>query len=364
MIRLGSWWRYLTSLRLALLLLIILTSIIALGSLFPSMPLNTATSPELREDWLQAAKDKYGFRTELYDALGLFEIYHSVWFWALLGGTAFITMACVLSRWHIIRSLFRLERSAWSRSGSVFAHLGGVLLILGAGWSIWGGWRINSVILPPDEPVEISSQWPYALLSKTVTVESEPGIRDDYRAEVSVLSGDRTLATHELRVNHPLFFDGQGFYLKSYGPALTLSAIDENGDQLTMQLPEEEHTAAGQVTLLLRPGETTEITLPDLKIDLHLATSSRAEPSQREGYFVKATNQSGKTIGAGVILPGKDFEIAGGTFRLEKENYVEIQVVHDPGFWPAIAGGMLILLGTILTIGRNGRRDTNDEQTL
>ena len=73
-------WRMLGSIRLAaaLLLVLLLTSILA--SLFPQMP----DEPATHRSWLAAIRLRYGAAADLWQALGVFDIYRSPLFAVLL----------------------------------------------------------------------------------------------------------------------------------------------------------------------------------------------------------------------------------------------------------------------------------------
>jgi hypothetical protein len=226
-VQLRSWWQLLISLKLALVLLILLTLVVAFGSLFPSIPSDIALTPAARQAWLQAAQDRYGVRAALYNALHLFETYRSGWFWVLLAITALTTLACVLSRWRLVWAGPGFDRRRWSRLGALLTHAGAFLLILSAGWSTWGAWRTGGILLPPGQTVPVGHGLPYALRCDGFEVSRYPnGQPRDYRATLSAVAGDQTVLTHDLRVNQPLVLNGVGFYLKSYRPASALESQD------------------------------------------------------------------------------------------------------------------------------------------
>ena len=117
--------RHRNPLRVAVLLLAALAVLSALGSLFPAMPQNIASDPDQRLVWLQAAGDRYGIRATLYDALGLFGTFRSVWFWAVLGIVG-IKTAGLCSQAHEDATAFHSFRSFRA------CHPGSVGLSVGA----------------------------------------------------------------------------------------------------------------------------------------------------------------------------------------------------------------------------------------
>ena len=343
MIRQKLWWRSITSLKVALIVLIVLTLVVALSSLLPALPPDAAVNADTRESFLQAARDKYGLRAELYGALGLFDIYRTWWFWAALGAVASLTLACALNRLPARRTA--VARFRWPRFDSFLVHLGGAAIIAAAGWSTWGDWRLDDIVLLPGQAVEVAESWPHALRCDEFSVAFYPdGQPQDYRAIVTLLSDGQEVLTHPLRVNHPLEYDGVGFYLKSYGAAVTLQAAGVQGAPLTIRVVGGE-PAVGSLTWPISPGETHEVELPDVGLTLRLAPSSRSEDVSLGGYFAEALDRSGATVAMGVIVPGEEFKVGQATFSLTQGHYVVVQAVREPGFWPAMLGAAAILCG-------------------
>jgi cytochrome c biogenesis protein len=94
-----SLWSMLGSRRLALVLLSALPVVLLLIGLFPQMP----SEQDSREQWLEAARLRYGPATTSLRRLGVFEAYRSLWFVALLVALLVNTLACTIQRLQQLR---------------------------------------------------------------------------------------------------------------------------------------------------------------------------------------------------------------------------------------------------------------------
>jgi cytochrome c biogenesis protein len=96
-------WRYLSRLRLGVILLTMLLGAIIAGTLFPHLP--QQTDPDA---WWQALRDRYGALYDPLRALGLFDPFGSFWFQGLLALLLLSALACFLNRvWPLGRVVFR-----------------------------------------------------------------------------------------------------------------------------------------------------------------------------------------------------------------------------------------------------------------
>jgi cytochrome c biogenesis protein ResB len=92
-------WNVLGSRRLAVVLLGALPVVLLLIGLFPHMPAEL----DSREQWLEAARLRYGPATATLRRLGVFEAHRSSWFVALLAGLLLNTLVCTIQRLRQLR---------------------------------------------------------------------------------------------------------------------------------------------------------------------------------------------------------------------------------------------------------------------
>ena len=97
----GYWqrlWRFFSSLKLAVILLIAVTVVCILGTLFPQLAPEVARDPQASARWLAMARDKYGALAGLCRTLGLFDVYRSPWFLLLVAALILNTLVCTVRR--------------------------------------------------------------------------------------------------------------------------------------------------------------------------------------------------------------------------------------------------------------------------
>ncbi len=266
-------WRWLGSIRVAVVLLIAVAVAALIGTLFPQLPRDAATDSAALAQWMTLAHDRYGALTGLYQALGLFDVYHSAWFPLLL---ALLTLNTAVCTWNRIQSIWRTlthptirmpdaffqragqrlaitglprktaetvdaclrrrgyrifrqdvglttyfyaDRNWIGRVGTLITHVALVVLVLAAAWGRAVGWRENQLILSPGEPYPVGHGLPVALRSDGFQIMRYPsGMPRDYRAPVTVLEGEQEVLRQTIRINAPFTYRGVTFYLASYIP--------------------------------------------------------------------------------------------------------------------------------------------------
>jgi cytochrome c biogenesis protein len=396
-------WRFLGSTELAVVLLIAVVLGALVGTLFPQLTPDMAADPAASARWLTAAQEKYGFLFGLYQALGLFDVYHSPWFLALVAALVLNTIVCTVDRlpvlWRAVRARPRIEqaetfyertphrvslpvasvgqgekalrrvlsrrhyhvvaerqngvtylfaeRNRPARLATLVTHTSLVLLVLGTLWSGWGGWRERAVALGPGQVYDVGHGQSFAVRSDGLEIERYPsGQPSDYRAHLTVLEKGREVKRKTVRVNDPLTYRGVSFYLYSYGPAGRVRATDAKGQPVPLQAEAGQEVTPGEVTLnFAGEGDGQEIVAPSLDLVMRLVFYY-----QGPSLFVQAT-RSGETkpFGAGSIRGGDSLEIGDVTFEFALDRYIVLQVVHDPGFKGVILAGFLVMGGLIFS---------------
>ena len=94
------------SVRLAVILILIITALSLLGALLIQVPRGIAENPDIYSQWLETvAKNKVGDWAPFLSALGLFDVFHSIWF--IIAGVLLIVniILCNINRWSRIRTV-------------------------------------------------------------------------------------------------------------------------------------------------------------------------------------------------------------------------------------------------------------------
>lgn len=396
-------WRFLGSTRLAVILLIAVLLGALVGTLFPQLTPDTAADPAAVARWLTVAREKYGFLFGLYRALGLFDVYHSPWFLALIAALMLNTVVCTVDRlcvlWRAVTAKPRIEqadnfyermpnrvslavasvehgeealrrvlgrrhyhvvakrqggvtylfaeRNRLARLATLVTHTSLVLLVLGFLWSGWGGWRERAVALGPGQVYHVGHAQSFAVRSDGLEIERYPnGQPSDYRAHLAVLENGAEVMRKTVRVNDPLTYRGVSFYLYSYGPAGRVRATNAEGQPVSLQVEPGRENTSGEVTLNFSgEGDGQEIVVPSLDLIMRLVFYY-----QGPSLFVQATRSGeAKPFGAGSVRGGDSLKVGDVTFEFALDRYIVLQVVHDPGFKWVILASLLVIGGLIFS---------------
>ncbi|MGA9347661.1 MAG: cytochrome c biogenesis protein ResB [Anaerolineae bacterium] len=394
-------WRFFGSLKLAVILLIAVTVVSLLGTLFPQLAPEVVGDPQTSVRWLAMAREKYGARAGLYETLGLFDVYHSPWFILLITALILNTLVCTINRlkatWRAISARPRLvmsdafyertpcraslalaqeagaadavrqalarrhyrvlaeeqegaaylyaDRNRWARLGTLITHLSVALIVLGFAWSQGWGWRERAVALGPGELYQVGHGNSFLVRCDGFEVERYPGgLPKDYRARLTILQGGSEVISKIVRVNDPLSYQGVGFYLSSYGPAARVRAHDTMGKTLRLQIIGEEASREEAVLNFAGEGEGWDLLIPSLDLALHVVFYYEG-PS----LFVQAA-RSGQAVFADFVYDGEAVELEDARFEFALDRYVVLQVVSDPGFKLAISAAFLAMGGLIVSL--------------
>jgi cytochrome c biogenesis protein len=394
-------WRFLGSLKLAVILLIAVTVISLLGTLFPQLAPEVARDPQASARWLAMAREKYGARAGLYETLGLFDVYHSPWFILLITALILNTLVCTINRlkatWRAVgarpkvvmpdtfyeripcraslalaqeagaadaawRALARrhyrvlaeeqegatylyADRNRWARLGTLITHLSVALIVLGFAWSQGWGWRESAVALGPGKLYQVGHGNSFQVRCDGFEVERYPGgLPKDYRARLTILQGGSEVISKIVRVGDPLSYRGVGFYLSSYGPAARIRARDAMENPLPLQIM-GEGVSQGEVVLnFAGEGEGKDLLIPSLDLALHVVFYYEG-PS----LFVQAA-RSNQAVFADFVYDGEAVELEDARFEFALDRYIVLQVVSDPGFKLAISAAFLVMGGLIVSL--------------
>jgi cytochrome c biogenesis protein len=331
----NPFWSFFSSVRLTIGLLIVLALVSIAGTLIPQQE--------------EAAKVVHTWNPGLiqfFDALQLFDVYHSVWFRLIIGLLALNLVICSLDRfpatWRLYRGQARIDRSkpfenlpedrsfkvrgrveeaaervtdflkrsyghveakVTETEAFVFAEKGrtsyfGVYLVHLSVLLILSGGIIGSLLgfqayvnIPEGETVDtvtlrksgLPKKLDFSILCEKFTVDFyEGGSPKEYRSDLTFISGGRPALKTPVLVNHPVTFGGITFYQASYG---TIA-----GDRVQLRVT-AKGSGEGSVEASLKRGESlrlprgdAEIEVEDLRSDLmKLGPAALIHVRPREG---------------------------------------------------------------------------------
>jgi cytochrome c biogenesis protein len=281
-------WRFFSSVKLTLALLIILATTSIFGTVIPQQEGAMAFAQRLGPGLVK-----------LLNSLQLFDMYHSLWFRLLIGALALNLIVCSLDRLpttlrrfratpkpdrakpfenlaphrqfgmkrkmedvshlvaHVLRRHYRgveskdgpaskwfyVQKARYAHFGVYLVHFSVLLILIGGIIGSIFGFEAF-VNIPEGEKASVvrlrSSQAPKALpfsvLCKDFTVEKyENGTPKEYRSDLSFVENGKVLLEGTLLVNHPITFRGITFYQSTYGtiPGRTVRLrIARDGEKL------------------------------------------------------------------------------------------------------------------------------------
>jgi cytochrome c biogenesis protein len=433
-------WRQLTSMRTALILLMLLGIAAVPGSLIPQRTQNPMavsasfkSSPEISR-WM--------------DRLFLFDVYGSPWFSAIYILLFISLIGCVLPRalehFHAARALppatpknlnrmefystwvatgndldaarkwfkanrFRIlekdgsisaEKGFMRETGNLFFHLALILILLGISFSSLFGMRGEAILNVGERFVNTPTSYDslaYGKLFKDGGLESfiisidkfdatynmVTNAPEDYTLNISLRRGDlKSVEKHVIKVNSPLAIGNTKIYLQANGYSPIVTVRDSEGN-VAMQ---------GPVPFLPQDGNLRSIgaiKVPDANppvgfVGSFVPTYARSDGNGAISVFPQALDprlllsawggdlglDSGvpqsvyrmdtsemTNLGLKSLKPGESFSYAGGSITFEGYvQWVNLQIVDDPGKNFALLGAIVAILGLLASLFTRRRR--------
>lgn len=394
-------FRQLTSMRVALVLLFVLALLTLAGTLLAQAPDAVKNDPRAYAEWLDSVRPKYGGWTGILDTLGLFSVFSSIW----VRGTLLLLSASVLScsarraprLWRTatrprmvmteafferaphraeiaseadpgaaltaLRAAFRshhfrtatksdgddvhvcADRFRWSPFGRIVAHVSFVTILAGAVVTATGGFRDESFAAPVGDKVSVGHGTGLAVKATSFAdsyyTSGEPS---DYASKVVLYKDGARVKAQEIRVNHPMGYDGVTFYQSFFGPTVVVRAkasdgrvVFNRGVPLLFGSKDETHRVGR--FLLPQQGLKVFVVSPESgEVDPRIG----AGQTQLEVYRT-ATDTP---VGIRVLSQGRPATIGGVDFTFVREReFTGLIVARDPGSMLVWIGATLLVLG-------------------
>ena len=267
-----SWWRLLTSVRFALALIGLLALTSLLGVLIPQIPAQMRGNPAAVTGWLDFQEGRYGNLTGPMAALGLFDVFHSLWFISGLGLLVMSVTVCTANRfapiWRSVtrpqervpddyfergqptvsievpdiaalaaelkRRRYRVSTSAssgatylfadrfpWAQLATFVSHLALILFLAGGLVTILTSRDVDILIAEGEtRPVfsPADSDHMQIFVEDAVGRFDETGFPLDYRTQMVVYKNGQEVVRGVSTVNHPLRYGGFKFHQTAYFP--------------------------------------------------------------------------------------------------------------------------------------------------
>lgn len=396
-------WHLLSSMRVAIVIMLGIAILGVIGSLLMQMPAEAAADPAGRSVWLDGVRPRYGGWTDVFNSLQLFEVFNSILFRILVAALTISLIACsihripgvirtarnprvdvgpaffehapqheaIVARWSapetqaLVERVFKgrryrvlsandgtvhlyADRFRWAPVAGIVGHLSMVLIMLGAIVGGMYGYRNPEFMVTEGETLPVAAEAGLALqvLDFTDSYDPTTGLPIDYASEVVLLKDGQEVRRQTVRVNHPLRYDGLTFYQAYFGASAIMTVTDKDGKVVLQStgVPLAYKTREGRkFGTLAIPG-----TGYNAEISGTLGTKdAEIEPGQ-VGIGIYTSGAS--TFAASeVVDQGKPMQVGDLTVTFEREGqFTGLNVARDPGVPLIWIGSFLLLAGFVI----------------
>lgn len=392
-------WHFLSSMRVAMVLMLCIAALGVVGSLVIQAPSGVLNDAAAKADWLDGIRPRFGGWTDVMDRFQLFQIFNSWVFRILVAALTVSLIACSVHRipgmWRtatkprvdvgpaffdhapqheaivarrsagemqtlvteVLKShRYRVltaddgvvhvygDRYRWLSFSGLIAHLAIVVLLAGAIiGGIWG-YRDSNFTIAEGATRQVGAEpgLSMKLVDFTDSYDTTTGAPIDYVSKVIVYKDGQEVDQHDLRVNDPYRYGGTTFYQASFGSAAVMTIKDAAGTELVSQgIPFEWQVTAQERPLAIYPVPNSDQVL------WIMGTTGGSDPVVKPGQVEVQVFNSGEStpVDDKVIDQGKEATVAGLAITFNRESqYTRLNVAKDPGV-------TLVWLGALLLFG-------------
>ena len=381
-------WRLFSSVRLAVILILVITGLSLLGALLIQVPSEIAKDPHLYSHWINTvARSKVGVWAPFLSVFRLFNVFSSPWF--IIACTLLILniFICSVNRWSVTSLSLRggvvkqsenfyatgnahaelkdiqapiadaaiisgkilrrrgyrtrtgsdknniyitADKNRYYRLGTYFSHFSLILFVLAFIAGSYLGFRDLNFTVPVGSIRKIGHDTALSLqLTSFVDEYYDNGTPKNYRSEVVLYENSQPVKQAIIQVNHPLVYKGVRFYQSYFGPAVKMQVRDINGhDVFNDNIP----LASSFVMEGVRRYEGF-FELPETGLSIRLISSAVNAVDQiiPADYVAVDIRQGSDQIDFRLVELGTPSVIAGLEFIfLGESKYSGFQVSRDP----------------------------------
>jgi cytochrome c biogenesis protein len=405
-------WRIFTSMRTALVLMLMLAVLALIGTVLIQAPSGLQTNAQGYDAWLDALRPKYGGWVPILDRLGLFSVFASIWFKAILVGLTTSILACSVNRFRglwktaihprtrmagtfydhaphsaalttdidqvaavgVARDVlgarrFRTvveadgdvvhlyaDRFRWAPFGTLMAHISLVSILVGALVGSAFGFRNEELAATVGTTVDVGGGTGLTLLARSFSDSYYAnGAPSDYASNLVLYRDGQEVASKTIRVNEPMEYDGVSFYQSFFGPAAIIHVADADGtvvydEGVPLLWASDDGTRRIGQFPLLDDGLTVFVVGP---------ASGRVDSTIKAGQMQLEIYPSGSERPSAIELVSQGEPVAIGdltyTFQREQQ-FTGMIVARDPGVVFVWFGSILLVAGLFLVFFFPNRR--------
>jgi cytochrome c biogenesis protein len=393
----GQLWHTLTSVRLALILILLIALSTLAGTLLDQVPASVASDPTAYDRWLDGVRGRYGVFTDVMDKVGLFHVFGAIWFRMLIALLVANIVVCTINRWPSIRSqVFKprvrmnlayferarvgasfnvtldtavaaaavkkglrsagyraltddgesvamyADRFRLSRLGTFLTHLSLIMILVGAIMGTLFGWKDDQFIVSEGTTQTVP-------LAKNISVKLDQfedewypsGQPKDYASQIVIYDNGKEVKRGTTHVNSPVVYKGIAFNQSFYGQVAVLQVKDAAGNEVM----NESVPLAWTSTSGNRPIGWVNVPNTDYKayiVGPEPGTYDQAVPLG--GVRLELYGKEGNLVDIKDLQRNQDVVSNGLTFRFLREGrFTGLKLVKDPGVnivW--IASGLMV----------------------
>jgi len=404
---LDTLWRLFSSTQLVAIVLLVVALASALGTLFPQAPSQATGDSAVYAQWLASVQGGYGGWFDFLDTMGLFDLYGSWWFRALLALLAFSLIISAVERvaslWPFIRQIevkrsndsfadasrqtvFSVDQPVeqlverlkttltrrlcrtlvrrgegmvylyadrfWVEVAALMGHVGLIVILVGAVVTDRLVWREDAVTLSPNQSYEIGHGLDAVLRFGKLELDTYPdGSPSDYRAYVQLIEDDAEFE-RIIGVHRPFSYRGVSFYLISHGMAVAVKASDQDGQSLLLQSFADGAETAAVVSLPFGGHQSERyfaVPAQDIVFQLVFYQSLPDHSYHGPVFLVQAFQGSAiEPIYSGFIERSSSLKVGDATYHLALDQYSVLRIVRDPAIAVVVLGLLLTIVGHFL----------------
>ncbi len=396
-------WHFLSSMRVAMVIMLAIAVLGVLGSLLMQIPRDVVGDAQREALWVDSVRPRYGGWTDVLSTLGLFNVFNSILFRILAAALTISLIACSIHRIPgIVRTIAHprvdvgpaffehapqheaivarrsvedtaamvagvlrqrryrtlstedgtvhlyADRFRWAPFAGLVAHLSIVLIIAGAIIGGMYGYRNPEFMVTEGQTLAVAAEpgLSIQLLDFTDKYDPTTGAPIDYASTIAVFKDGTQIDNHVVRVNDPYRYGGLTFYQAFFGPAVLVTVKDAEGQVLleSTGVPlaySDDNGARYGVVPIPNSSYTAEIE----------ATTGNDDPAIKPGQVKFGIYTSGATsfTDAQVIDQGTPTPVGDLTVTFERETqFTGLNVARDPGVPLIWIGATLLFLGFVI----------------
>jgi cytochrome c biogenesis protein ResB len=412
---LDSAWRFFSSRRLTIALLVIIFLVLACGAILPQMPDDVTVGSPQYGRWYASVQAQYLQWADRLSDVGLFWIRDSLWLKTPLALLLVNLVVCAveqastilrdrkLTPWEFVQAfppdaeahslLFQGDpQSALARSrsllethgyivqtqesfgdfhlaarrlrparwGIVLAHAGLALIVISALIGGRLGWHERGITLGPGQEYEFQHVESTSLRLESFDALLYPDGRPRwYEAAVTILDSGDVATSAVLTAGSPLWYRGLSVHQLSHGPLVSIRAVDADGVPVTLQTLGTSSMIVEEASLQLSEEEREGyIAVPTRNLVLRAVLQPEAVSTGEAspGLLLQAYRGGATDLVYSETLYGSArVDIQGDTYTIEWGQYAIVGIASDPAFSLVLLGAVALLVGTIATACRRPR---------